>query len=142
MIVTASRIGLPGETGQLDRADGTRSSDESEDAVAPPDARETEPPAQSGGVLEVDLGLRLSGELVRATVPDFEKAIRLALQASPQEIVVDMTGIERVDEAGLTALLKAHLRSRQRGLPISFVPSDHEAVKQLVTVTGNDEMSD
>jgi anti-anti-sigma factor len=93
-------------------------------------------------VLEVDLGVRLSGELVRATVPDFEKAIRLALQASPQEIVVDMTGIDRVDEAGLTALLKAHLRSRQRGLPISFVPSDHEAVKQLVAVTGNDEMSD
>jgi anti-anti-sigma factor len=86
--------------------------------------------------------LRLSGELVRATVRDFEKALRLALQASPREIVVDMTGINHIDETGMTALLKAHLRSRQRGLPIRFVPEDHEAVKQLVAVTGNGENSD
>ena len=92
--------------------------------------------------MEVDLGLRLSGELVRGTVRNFENAIRLALQASPREIVVDMTGVDRIDETGLTALLKAHLRSRQHGLPIRFVPADHEAVRQLVTVTGTDEISD
>lgn len=73
---------------------------------------------------------------------DFEKAIRLALQASPREVVVDMTAVDRVDDAGLTALLKAHLRSRQRGLPIRFVPADHEVVQQLVGVTGNGETSD
>ena len=73
---------------------------------------------------------------------DFEKLIRLALQASPREIVVDMTGVDRIDESGLTALLKAHLRSRQHGLPIRFVPADHQAVKQLVAVTGNGENSD
>jgi anti-anti-sigma factor len=75
-------------------------------------------------------------------VRNFENAIRLALQASPREIVVDMTGVDRIDETGLTALLKAHLRSRQHGLPIRFVPADHEAVRQLVTVTGTDEISD
>jgi anti-anti-sigma factor len=79
---------------------------------------------------------------VRGTVRKFENAIRLALQTSPREIVVDMTGVDRIDETGLTALLKAHLRSRQHGLPIRFVPSDHEAVRQLVTVTGTDETSD
>jgi anti-anti-sigma factor len=123
-------------------ADGIRSSEGLEDALAPPDARETEPTTHSGGTLVLDLGLRLSGELVESTVRDFEKAMRLALQASAREIVVDLTGVERVDDAGLTALLKAHLRSRQRGLPISFVPADHEAVKQLITVTGTEETSD
>jgi anti-anti-sigma regulatory factor len=75
-------------------------------------------------------------------VRDFEKAMRLALQASAREIVVDLTGVDRVDDEGLTALLKAHLRSRQRGLPIRFVPADHQAVKQVAAVTGTDEISD
>ena len=106
--------------------------------MAPGDARKTE----SGEALEVDYCLRLTGSLVSATVKDFEKQIRLALQASPREVVVDLTDVERIDDTGLTALLKAHLRSRQHGLPIRFVPSDHQAVRQLVAVTGTDEISD
>ena len=55
---------------------------------------------------------------------------------------MDLTGVDRIDETGLTALLKAHLRSRRHGLPIKFEPSDHQAVKQLVAVTGSEEISD
>jgi anti-anti-sigma factor len=94
------------------------------------------------GTLEIDHRLRLSGELTQATVGNFEKAIRVALQSSPREIVVDLTGIDLIDEAGLTALLKAHLRSRRHRLPITFVPAEHEAVRQLVAITGTDEASD
>lgn len=104
--------------------------------MVPQDAHQTEQSARSGGTLDVDHHLLLSGELVQATVGGFDKAIRAVLNGSPREIVVDLTEVGRIDEAGLTALLKAHLRSRQRGLPIRFVPSDHEAVKQLLTVTG------
>jgi anti-anti-sigma factor len=96
----------------------------------------------SGGALGIDYNLRLSGELTQATVGRFEKAIRGALEASPQEIVVDLTGIDSIDDTGLTALLKAHLRSRQRGRPIKFVPSDHEVVKQVVAVTGTNEIAE
>jgi anti-anti-sigma factor len=110
--------------------------------VAPPGASGTEHSAESRETLEVEFCLRLSGSLVHATVKNFEKAIRVALQASPREVVVDLTGVERIDDSGLTALLKSHLRSRQRGLPIRFVPSDHQAVKQLAAVTGNDESSE
>jgi anti-anti-sigma factor len=110
--------------------------------VAPPDAPESEPPTQQGEPLLVDVNLRLTGELAGGAVRDFEKAIRLALQLRAREIVLDMTAVDRVDEAGLTALLKAHLRSRQHGLPIRFVPSDHQAVKQVAAVTGTDELSD
>jgi anti-anti-sigma factor len=106
------------------------------------EARETEHPAQPGGALELDLTLRLSGELAGARVAEFEKALRMALQTSPREIVVDLTAVDRIDDTGLTALLKAHLRSRQRGLAMRFVPADHEAVKQLVAVTGSEEISD
>jgi anti-anti-sigma factor len=106
--------------------------------VSPKDS-ETKGPAEPGQQLGMEFRLRLSGELAAgAGVGNLEKALRAALQASPSEIVVDLTDVELVDEAGLTALLKVHLRSRQRGLPIRFEPSDHEAVRQLVAVTGTD----
>jgi anti-anti-sigma regulatory factor len=107
--------------------------------VVPQDANQTERSASSGGALDVDHRLTLSGELVQATVGGFDRAIRAALKCSPREIVVDLTEVGLIDEAGLTALLKTHLRGRQRGLPIRFVPSDHEAVRQLETVTGTGE---
>jgi anti-anti-sigma factor len=106
------------------------------------DPHDTEQSVPSGEALRIDYTLRLSGELTQATVGRFEKAIRAALDASPREIVVDLTGIDSIDDTGLTALLKAHLRSRQRGRPITFVPSDHEVVKQVVAVTGTDEITD
>jgi anti-anti-sigma factor len=106
------------------------------------DTHETEHSTHPGGALGIDHRIRLSGELTQATVGNFEKAIRAAVQGSPREIVVDLTGIDLIDETGLTALLKAHLRSRRHGLPITFVPSDHEAVRQVVALTGTNEVSE
>jgi anti-anti-sigma factor len=77
--------------------------------------------------------------LTEATAGDFEKAIRGALQAAPRELVVDLTEVDLIDDAGLTALLKAHLRSRRHGLQLTFVPEEHEAVKQVVAITGNSD---
>jgi anti-anti-sigma factor len=109
--------------------------------MTPSNAHETEHAAVPGEVLVIDLSLHLSGKLVEATVGEFEKVIRTALQASPREIVVDLAGIDLVDPTGQTALLKAHLRSRQHGHPIRFVPSEHEMVRQLAALTGTEEIS-
>jgi anti-anti-sigma factor len=108
------------------------------------EGRYTKPehPIRSHAALEIDYRLRLSGELTQSTVAEFEKATRAALQAGPRELIVDVTEIDLIDDAGLTALLKAHLRSRRRGVPLKFVPAQHEAVRQVVAVTGNNEMSD
>lgn len=105
-------------------------------------SRESNESERSARALEIDHCLRLSGELTHATVRDFDKAIGAAFQASPQEIVIDLAGLDQIDEAGLTALLKAHLRSRRHGLPIKFVPEEHAAVKQVVAVTGTEENPD
>ena len=108
------------------------------------EGRYTKPenPTRAYAALEIDYRLQLSGELTESTVADFENATRAALQAGPRELIVDVTDIDLIDDAGLTALLKAHLRSRRRGVPLKFVPAEHEAVKQVVAVTGHDEMSD
>jgi anti-anti-sigma factor len=101
-------------------------------------ADETGQSARADEAIGIDYRVRLSGRLVGSSVPAFEKALRAALEASPRSIVVDLTDVELIDEAGLTALLKTHLRSRQRGLPIELVPSDHQAVKQVAALTGAD----
>jgi anti-anti-sigma regulatory factor len=106
------------------------------------ESHETERAAPPAGALQIDHSLRLSGELTEATIGGFETAIRGALQSPPREIVVDLTEVGLVDEAGLTALLKAHLRSRRHGSPIKFVPAEHPAVRQVVAVTGTEEASD
>jgi anti-anti-sigma factor len=98
--------------------------------------------ASPGGTLGIDQRLRLSGELTQATAGDFENATRAALQGSPRELVVDLTDVDLIDDAGLTALMKAHLRSRRRGVPLKFVPAEHEAVRQVVAITGTNEVSE
>ena len=106
------------------------------------ESHQSERPGSPDGTLKIDHSLRLSGQLTQATVQAFDKAIRLALQSSPREIVVDLTGVDHIDEAGMTALLRAHLRSRRQGLPLKFVPEEHTAVRQVIAVTGTEEASD
>jgi anti-anti-sigma factor len=115
---------------------GGRVSERSEYAVP---LRDTHPeqPTRSDAALEIDYRLRLFGELTQSTVAEFEKATRAALQAGPRELIVDVTDVELIDDAGLTALLKAHLRCRRHGVPLTFVPEEHEAVKQVVALTGS-----
>lgn len=105
-------------------------------------ADETHQPARSDAELDIDHRLRLTGELSASSVARFERAIRAILQTSPRSIVVDLTDLDSIDETGMTALLKAHLRSRQHGRPIEFVPADHEAVKQVAAFTGSEDVSD
>jgi anti-anti-sigma factor len=105
-------------------------------------ADEIQDSARVEGKLDIDYRLRLSGKLTGSSAGTLERAIRAALQGSPHEIVVDLTDVDSIDQTGMTALLKAHLRSRQRGLPIKFVPADHEAVKQVAAFTGADELPD
>jgi anti-anti-sigma factor len=105
-----------------------------------------DPPAEQyaspGGALGIDQRLSLSGELTQATAGNFENATRAALHASPRELVVDLTDVDLIDDAGLTALMKTHLRSRRRGVPLKFVPAEHEAVRQVVAITGTNEVSE
>jgi anti-anti-sigma regulatory factor len=104
------------------------------DAVPPGDAPDIEQPTRLGG-LGVEHHLRLSGELTAANVRLFETTVRIAVQASPRVIVIDLRGIDLIDDHGRTALMKAHLRAKQRGHVIKFVPADHEVVREIIGFT-------
>jgi anti-sigma B factor antagonist len=101
------------------------------------------------GMLEIDtvrggddLCLRLSGEMDLAFVDRVEEAIRVAEKSAARAIVVDLSDLEFMDSVGLAMLLQAHTRTRLDGQTLSFVPSSHDAVRQLVAVTGTSKIFD
>jgi anti-anti-sigma factor len=86
--------------------------------------------------------LRLSGELDMASVEKLEEAISVAEESTAREIVIDLGELEFMDSCGLRVLLRAYTRTRQDGQRLKFVPSSHDAVTQLIAVTGTSEMFD
>jgi anti-sigma B factor antagonist len=111
--------------------------------MAPSDNREIGQSARQSGMFGIDavrggddLCLRLSGELDMASVEKLEEAIRVAEESTARTISIDLSDLEFMDSAGLTVLLRAHTRTRQDGQTLRFMPSSHDAVTQLVAVTG------
>jgi len=109
----------------------------------------TEHSVLPSGMLEMDtvrggddLYLRLSGELDLAFVGRVDEAIRVAEKGTARAIVVDLSDLQFMDSAGLTMLVRAHARSRQDGQTLRFLPSSHDAVTQLVAVTGMSKIFD
>jgi anti-sigma B factor antagonist len=95
-------------------------------------------PAREGDALV----LGLSGELDVASVGSLEEAIDLAEEGSARWVVVDLTEVQFIDSTALHALLKAYVRSQQNGHRLRFLPSKHDAVTQLVAITGTSRIFD
>lgn len=102
-------------------------------------------PAYPSGMLDIetvrggdDLQVRLTGELDRSFVDRVEEVISVAETTSARAIVVDLSDLEFIDSAGLSMLMTAHTRTRTDGQTLRFVPSSHDAVTQMVAVTGLD----
>jgi anti-sigma B factor antagonist len=87
-----------------------------------------------------DLFLLVSGDLDLASADKLEEAIRVAEKATAGAIVVDLTKVRFMDSIALAMLLRAHTRSQQDGDRIRFMASKHDAVRQLVAVTGTSRM--
>jgi hypothetical protein len=56
--------------------------------------------------------------------------------------LLGLPGLSAFEEAaaGLAMLLRAHARTRQDGQTLSFVPSNHDGVTQLIAVTDTGRM--
>jgi anti-anti-sigma factor len=89
-----------------------------------------------------ELLLRLSGELDLRSAAALQETIRGAEESTADQIVIDLTHLEFMDLTGLSVLLAAYHRRRQDGQHLDFLPSRHDAVKQLVAVTGVSEIFD
>jgi anti-sigma B factor antagonist len=77
-----------------------------------------------GGEIDLYTAPRLHGELVTALSG-----------GGPEQIVVDMSGVEFCDSTGMNVLLAAHRRAREQGGDLELA-APRPAIKKILQVTG------
>ena len=81
--------------------------------------------------------VRLSGELDLASSAAVDAAIRDWEEMEIGRIIVDLSDLHFIDSTGLNVLLRARRRIDSR---LQILPSKHEAVTRLLSLTGTAEM--
>jgi anti-anti-sigma factor len=79
--------------------------------------------------------IALRGEMDLANVESAASTLREALR-SDREVVVDLAKLEFLDSTGVAMLV---LAMREGGERLSFLLSEHDAVRRLLSLTGLDE---
>jgi anti-sigma B factor antagonist len=70
---------------------------------------------------EQELHLSVAGELDRAEVHRFERALYESLPAHAQRLVLDLSRVTFLDLAGVRSLIRAHARMQASGVDMSIV---------------------
>jgi anti-sigma B factor antagonist len=83
--------------------------------------------------------VRLAGEFDMASADDVTDAIAEAKKGAGK-VVVDLSEVSFLDSTGLQVLLRASSQDKRNGRRLSFVPSKHDAVKQIVSISGVTEL--
>jgi anti-anti-sigma factor len=81
------------------------------------------------------LRIALQGEMDLANTESAESILREAL-GSGRSVVIDLAKLEFLDSTALAMLVSA---MREGGEQLSFLPSEHAAVRRLLSLTGLDE---
>jgi anti-anti-sigma factor len=81
------------------------------------------------------LRIALEGEMDLANTETAASTLREAL-LSGKDVVVDLGKLEFLDSAGIAMLVAAMHEGGER---LSFLPSEHDAIRRLLNLTGLDE---
>jgi anti-anti-sigma factor len=81
------------------------------------------------------LRVALMGEMDLANVETAESILREALP-SGKEVVIDLAKLEFLDSTGIAMLVAA---MRDGGERLTFLPSEHDPVRRILSLTGLDE---
>jgi anti-sigma B factor antagonist len=82
----------------------------------------------------------ISGELDLASVDQLSDAIRAAEESSRRSIVLDLSELSFMDSTGLSALLAARKRASENNHQLRFLPSRHDQVQQVLSITETNEL--
>jgi len=80
--------------------------------------------------------LRAAGELDMASAPGLEHSLLQALESSAASIVLDLTAVDFIDNAGLRVLMWAAGRSREDGDRLR-IDCGSPAVRRLIDLTAS-----
>jgi anti-sigma B factor antagonist len=80
--------------------------------------------------------IHLSGEIDLYTVPQFQQALRAGIDAGAPAIIVDLTNVQYIDSAGLSAIIAAYkeLSSLKRRLFV-VAPQNHPGVSRVLEIS-------
>jgi anti-sigma B factor antagonist len=84
--------------------------------------------------------IAVSGEVDLASADQLDKAIRDAEQSATGWIVIDLEDLRFMDSTGLSVLLQARRRARENSNHLRFIPSRHEQVTRLLSLTETSEL--
>ncbi|WP_243769841.1 STAS domain-containing protein [Amycolatopsis acidicola] len=108
------------------------------------EADSTQAGTQSGQIVQVTVEkhgeaavLAVSGDIDMVTAPEFEKALMAALRDRPERLVVDLSGVDFLGSAGLTALVAAHQEAGER--TSLRVVAESNATARPLQLTGLDQ---
>jgi anti-anti-sigma factor len=82
----------------------------------------------------------LSGEMDLSTTRRLDRAIRKAEEADVGRIVLDLSDLSFLDSTSLSLLLETGARHRENGNRLRFVPSNHDAVQRVISLTDTGDM--
>ncbi len=86
--------------------------------------------------------IELSGELTRARVPALVQALETALDRGADEVVLDLSHVERIDRSCVHTILVAHLRASDRLQQLVIVPGSGSVRAALDAIAGPFQYAD
>lgn len=77
----------------------------------------------------------VSGELDLASSPELEQQLEQVFKGDPEQLVIDLRGLEFMDSTGLSIIVGAHQRLAEDGRALSLVRGSAQ-VQRLLDLTG------
>jgi len=79
--------------------------------------------------------LRVAGEIDIETAPAFDAEILRIIEAQPERVLIDLSGVEFIDSTGLSALIRADQSATANGQQLSLSGGSSQ-VRRLFELTG------
>ena len=95
-------------------------------------------PSKLNQTLPATMVVELSGEIDLATHEDVAADIQACLDHEPPSLVVDMSRVRFIDSLGLSILIQAYEKARQRAVDLRIVANTTQVTKPL-RLTGLDQ---
>ena len=80
--------------------------------------------------------LKAIGQIDIQTNPQFEKAVRSALDEKPNKLIFDFTELDLISSAGIRTLIQTGKEVKKTDGKIEFIISNHGTVKEIFYTTG------